>query len=191
MLYENKQYENLVIDTSQIKKHKYIDCTFVNCNFSNLELIETEIINCTFTNCKLNSLVSKNSFIKNATFTNSDIVVIDWNSFLAKSTINNLFYEIRNCNLVYNNFIKLNLNKFSFNNNVILKSLFEETNLVGSKFLNCHLEGTQFLNSNLANSDLSSATDYYIDIKTCNLKKAKFSFPEVTNLLNSLEIIIN
>ena len=53
------------------------------------------------------------------------------------------------------------------------------------------LEETEFLESNLQKADFRNATEYKIDIMTCNLKGARFSFPEAINLLNVLKVKID
>lgn len=40
-------------------------------------------------------------------------------------------------------------------------------------------------------ADFRGAVEYIIDIKSNRLKGAKFSFPEVVNLLGALEIVID
>lgn len=69
--------------------------------------------------------------------------------------------------------------------------MFEECNLKDSSFEKSLLNTTQFTNRDLRGADFREATGYQIDINTNKLKGAKFSFPEVINLLSGLEINID
>ncbi len=185
VLYINEEYSDI-----KIKSKTYIDCIFEDCNFLDVIFSECNFVNCKFINCKINNIRSVNSSMKNSMFHKCDIIVIDFNSFLSKGILNDVFIEIKDCNLMYCNFIKLNLNKFDFSSNSILKSFFEGCNLESSNFSKVILTGTEFRECNLKNSDFREASDYNIDIRSCNLEKSKYSFLEVNNLLKNLNIEI-
>ena len=87
--------------------------------------------------------------------------------------------------------MQMNFIKFNFSDNVIIESFFADCNLSESKLYKCKLDSTEFFKCNLSKADFREATGYIIDIKTNKFKGAKFSFPEVVNLLNGLEIIID
>lgn len=54
----------------------------------------------------------------------------------------------------------------------------------------CMLLGTSFNKADLSEADLTGSTNYFIDVRYTNIKKAKFSMPEAMSLLTSLEIVI-
>ena len=85
----------------------------------------------------------------------------------------------------------MKLKKFDFSENEIVESLFTECELGESKFKSCNLEKTEFLKSDLRKADFRDASGYEVDIKSCKIKGARFSFPEAINLLNVLEIKID
>ena len=70
------------------------------------------------------------------------------------------------------------------------KKGFEECDLQESNFRNCRLEATQFFRCDVRKADFREAKGYVIDIPSNKLRQAKFSFPEVVSLLDSLEIKI-
>ena len=59
-----------------------------------------------------------------------------------------------------------------------------------NSFGGCNLTDTEFFRCDIQKADFRKATGYKIDVITCNIKKAKFSAPEVYNLLASLDIKI-
>lgn len=85
----------------------------------------------------------------------------------------------------------MNLKKFDFSGNIIQESLFEECDLKESNFKNCRLEETQIHNSDIRKADFRDSRGYIIDIPSNKLKQAKFSYPDVVSLLDSLEIEID
>lgn len=84
----------------------------------------------------------------------------------------------------------MNLKKFSFKGNDINHTTFADCNLIESKFDGCNLTDTEFFRCDIQKTDFRNATGYKIDVITCNIKKARFSVPEVYNLLDSLDIKI-
>ena len=68
---------------------------------------------------------------------------------------------------------------------------FSQSQLNDSSFSNSDLMRSNFVGSNLSGCDFRGAINYVIDIESCNLKKAKFSSPEVLGLLSNLDILID
>lgn len=68
--------------------------------------------------------------------------------------------------------------------------LFIKKQLLDSDFKNYRLEGTQFFKCNLQKADFRDAKGYVIDIHNNQMKAARFSFPDVIRLLETLNIKI-
>ncbi|WP_456300159.1 pentapeptide repeat-containing protein [Romboutsia faecis] len=60
-----------------------------------------------------------------------------------------------------------------------------------ANFKHICFEYTQFTQCNMTRSDFRGTYGYIIDIQSNKLKKAKFSFLEVRNLLISIDIVID
>ena len=67
---------------------------------------------------------------------------------------------------------------------------FTEADLTEAVFQNCDLAGAVFDNTILEKADLRTAYHYSINPEKNNIKKAKFSLPEVVGLLNNYDIEI-
>lgn len=80
--------------------------------------------------------------------------------------------------------------KTIFTNNTLSESYFDNCSLVESSFNQTKFDNTQIMNCDLRKADFRNASGYYIDLEFNKIKGAKFTYPEVSNLLNSLDIII-
>ena len=92
------------------------------------------------------------------------------------------------CILQTCNFTDLKLKGFSFKASKLKEVHFSNTDLSEADFSDTDLLGTIFHQCNLTKANFRDAKNYQIDFATNNLKKAKFTFPDVINLLKSLDI---
>ncbi len=139
---------------------KFLDCNFENCTFEEGLLIGCKFINCRFDQCTIISLKSKYSEIKNAVFHKCNLVGIHWHTLLPSGKYSYAVNALENCNLTECN------------------------------FKNCRLESTQFFKCNLQKAGFRNAKGYVIDIHNNQMKAARFSFPDVIRLLETLNIKI-
>lgn len=68
--------------------------------------------------------------------------------------------------------------------------MFAKANLSGSSFYGCDLSDTEFFQCDLRKSDFRQASGYKVDVLSCQVKGAKFSYPEAINLLHYLGISV-
>ncbi len=184
---KGQKYQNLTKEQS-----KFIDCTFENCSFEDCTILGCVFVNCKFYKCNIISLTSKHSEVKNVIFQQCNLIGIHcWNELMPIGKYAHAIEKLESCYMKYNSFIEIPFRKFDFSSNVIHESAFEECDLQESNFRNCRLEATQFFKCDIRKADFREAKGYVIDIPSNKMKQAKFSFPEVTSLLASLEIKID
>ncbi|NFH60775.1 pentapeptide repeat-containing protein [Clostridium botulinum] len=188
---ENEKIKGLKFRDEIISNREYIDCEFYNCNFVDVEINNCIFKECTFYNCTMNNVIFKFSTMKNATLNESEFIGINWNTLKGDSFSAGPINKVRKCFFKYNNFISMRLNIFNFSGSKFQESLFEECDLIDANFKDVRFESTQFIQCNMTRADFREAYGYIIDIQSNKLKKAKFSFPEVTNLLSSIDIVID
>ena len=82
------------------------------------------------------------------------------------------------------------LEKFKAADCVIKEADFSEAKLIKASFSGSDLERTNFHRADLTNVDFSGAKNYRIDVRETAVKGAKFSMPEVLELLHALDIKI-
>jgi fluoroquinolone resistance protein len=96
----------------------------------------------------------------------------------------------KDCQLNFSNFRMLKIPGVKMTGCEVKDADFTETDLSKGDFTGTDFEKTRFFKTNFSGANLKSARNYYIDIQNNTIKKAKFSYPEVLTLLNSLDIII-
>jgi uncharacterized protein YjbI with pentapeptide repeats len=143
-----------------------VDCTFTECDISNGKLLNTTLNDCRFTNCKLLGLHFE-----------------DCSDFLFSVGFDN-------CTLNFSSFYKRQMKKAVFKNTALREVDFTDTDLSGATFDNCDLAKALFENTNLEKADFRTAYDYSIDPERARIKKARFSIPGITGLLDKYDIVI-
>lgn len=160
---------------------EFIDSEFVGGNFRNAAFNE-----CVFKNCNLSNLALTQSKFGEVLFSECKLVGLDF------SSCKKLLFSIKleKCIAQMCNFTGLNMSDFSFSGSEIIDCDFYETKLTSADFSHCKLKGTLFENCDLSEADFSKATEYAIDPSLNQIKKAKFSMPEVLSFLKPLDIQI-
>lgn len=190
MIYEDKIIKEKKLYGENIEDIEFIDCKFENCVFEDCTLKNCIFNECRFINCSISSIKSESTGIRETEFVSCNIIGINMANFVSEGQIFEPIKSISDCFLKYCTFSGMNFVKYDFSGNIFNECIFDECNIRSGKFNGCNLKSTQYINSNLTKCDFRESTGYEIDINTNMLKDAKFSFPEVVSLLDSLEIKI-
>jgi fluoroquinolone resistance protein len=166
--------------------HEFNECTFQNCDFSNAPFGAAELVECTFVSCNLAMAKFDNTMLNQVKFINCKVQGVDFSK--CSKFLFSVSFE--NCLLNYSLFYKNELKGTIFKNCIIHEASMIESNLTSSIFSECDLERTVFDRTNLEKADFSTSRNYTINPNNNKLKKTKFSMPEVTGLLDHLDIII-
>lgn len=191
MYYEDEQIENIKLENEIVEGGEFINCEFRNCIFEELTLNKCVFNSCKFVKCSIISIKAKYSQIKNSEFYSCNLIGMHWNELMPAGRIVEPISKLSDCFLKYAIFINMSFMRFDFSSNIIQESTFDECNLRESNFKGCRLERTQYTKCDMRKSDFRETSGYQIDIKSNKLENAKFSFPEVINLLNCLGIKID
>ena len=107
-------------------------------------------------------------------------------------TCDEFLFAVRfeNCLLNLSSFYKRKLKKTKFINCSLHEADFAEADLGSSVFDNCDLANAIFQHTNLEKADFRTSYNYSIDPELNKIKKAKFSIPSVTGLLDKYDIEI-
>ncbi len=189
--YDNQTFENLKLDGEVISNCEFIDCKFINCTFENCKLFKSTLSECIFDRCSIISLKAEYSQLRFAEFESCNLVGVHWNELLSMGKLSKPISALRECRLKYNTFSEMSLVKFDFSRSDISDSMFAKCELMESNFSKCKLDRTEFFECDVRKANFHEAIGYQIDIFTSKLKGAKFSFPEVVNLLSGLGIKID
>ena len=189
--YENEVFDNINYRNEKIDNIEYIDCEFNKCTFIDSEFSKCIFKDCKFNKCTMNNVTFRFSTMKNSVVDNCEFIGINWATLRGDIIEVEPIQSARECFFKYNNFIFMKLNKFNFSGSRFQKSLFQECDLIEANFKEVRFESTEFIQCNISKADFRDSYGYQIDIRTNKLTKSKFSFPEVTSLLNSIDIIID
>lgn len=184
---ENRQFVDLDFTGELISKSEFNKCNFEKCNFSGAILKNVIFIDCKFKVCNLSNTKVNNSGWRGVEFSRCKIIGVSWRD------INKLLlsWHFVDCLIEYCDFNELEMKGVVFEKCQLKNCDMNRVDLQGSKFLDTNLEGTVFQNTNLAKADLRTANYYYIDPTKNNVKNAKFSIPEVVNLLAGFGIEVD
>lgn len=183
---EDTKFDKKDFSQENLKAGEYQNCEFNVCNLSNTNLSGFNFIDCRFINCNLSLINCTKTTLNTCSFLNCKLLGVRFdtcNKFL-------MSVKFENCLLNLSSFFQLNLKKTIFQNSSLHEVDFTETDLTQAKFTQCDLAYAIFDNTNLEAADLSTATNYTIDIEKNNIKKAKFALTEIGGLLTKYNITI-
>jgi uncharacterized protein YjbI with pentapeptide repeats len=101
-----------------------------------------------------------------------------------------LSFSFEKCLLNDSSFFKTKIKKTVFTGCQLHGVDFTECDLTSSVFSKCDFKGAVFSKTNLEKADLKTSFNYSIDPEQNRLKKAKFSIPGVTGLLDKYDLSI-
>jgi fluoroquinolone resistance protein len=165
---------------------EFVGCQFIGIDFSEFNFSRLKFLDCTFSECNLSNASLKSGVFRGVSFKKSKLIGLNWTE---TTTLASCTYA--DCIMDYGVFHSMNLKGFSFINCKMMEVEFWDSQLAKSSLTGCMLRGSAFNKADLSGADLRGSTDYFIDVRFTNVKKAKFSMPEAMALLSSLEIIID
>lgn len=190
--FEQERFEDLTFSDETFEDYIFSECMFVGCTFEHCRLVHCAFNECSFSECVVTNLkASKLSLLRFASFSCCELVGVNWGELIPNDKYPEPISTIQDSYLRYNIFPGMNLKKFKFSGNTISDSMFEECQLEESSFKACPLERTEFTGCDLRKADFRLAYGYQIGLLSNTLSGARFSFPEVVNLLASLDILID
>ena len=184
--YEGIKFESLSPRDMPLAIGEYENCSFISCDFSNSDLSDINFLECEFRDCNLSLARLTQTSFREAKFINCKLLGLHFND------CNDLIitFEFDGCTLDLSSFYKLKLKKTIFKNSKMIDVDFTETDISNSSFDNCDLQKTVFINTNLEGVDFRTSFNYSIDPELNRIKKAKFSIPWITGLLDKYDIEI-
>ncbi|GAA4340238.1 pentapeptide repeat-containing protein [Flaviaesturariibacter amylovorans] len=182
---ERTYFDDLLFEQEDFTKTpfsagEYDQCTFSHCHFAAVALSGSVFVDCTFTGCDLSNVGLQKTAFRNCTFTDCKLLGTPFDH------CDPFLFSIRatGCNLELASFSGRSLKKTVFRACSLRSADFTDADLSGSIFDACDLHGALFANTNLEGADLRTALHYSIDPGRNRVRKARFSLPAVTGLLD-------
>jgi fluoroquinolone resistance protein len=186
--YFSLTFSGLDLAGSSITEVIFENCTFHQCNFSDVRFYKCKFAECVFTASNLSNVKIDYSKFFDTSFTESKLVGIDWTkaewprfNFTAPISFNE-------CIINDSSFFNLNLSELILEYCKAHDVDFRNGNFSKAKFLYTDFSGSLFMKTNLQEADFSEAENYNIDIFNNDIKAARFSRLEAIRLLNCLDI---
>lgn len=181
---ENKKIEKINFTTVP-PDDEYYQCSFENCDFSNLVIANTYFDECSFKHCNF-TLAKFTNNLREVTFTECKLTGTDFSGISKFSQS----FRFEKSHMQYASFMGIKMKNAYFDNCIIHEAYFEDTNLTSSVFHQCDLERASFFNTNLEKVDFSTSFNFTINPSVNKLKKAIFAESELKGLVAHLNIVI-
>jgi len=184
--YYERKFAKLSLEKELIKSKTFEQCQFDGCVFVDCKFERCRFINCNFSECVLSAIDPLSSRFIDVAFVKSKVIGFDWTK---AQEIRGLAFD--SCQVNYSNFRLLKLDGLKMVSCEAKEVSFIETDLSKGDFRKTDFEQSRFFKTDLSGADFRGARNYFIDIKSNILTKARFSLPEALALLNSLDVIID
>ncbi len=188
--YAGQTFRDLDVAGAKISRSDFDSCTFEGCNFMEAVLSHCRFTKCRFAACDLSVVSVGNCRFVDVEFVDSKLIGVDWTAIGSAKTDRLLFSaSFERCVLDYGSFYGLTLRKLcgctakevEFSDASMAEADCQRTDFAGAKFSRTDLRGANFV----------GATAYAIDPTVNKVKRARFSYPEVTSLLAAFDVIVD
>ncbi|MFH0773368.1 MAG: pentapeptide repeat-containing protein [bacterium] len=178
-------FTGITLTSQKIKNKEFENCTFEKCIFIECVFDTCRFIDSSFSGCSISANKPYNSQFINISFEDSKIMGFDWTK--AKSI---RLLSFKRCDISYSNFSYIKLPDLKIVECAAKEVNFNEADLTNGIFTKTDFSKSVFSSTNLTKADFRKAFNYCIDFTFNTVKKAKFSLPEATSLLRSLDIVL-
>jgi len=184
--FEDFRFEKLQEDSLTVKNVEFCNCTFANNQFIKCSFLNCRFEDCSFVNTDFSLSIFKSSSFFGAHFKDCKLIGINWTKALKP-----LKLKFTDCKINDSLFVGLDLRGISMTNCEARNSDFEKANLIKANLVNSDFLNSNFDAANLTSADLTGAVNYIINPNLTAIKHARFSQPEVLQLLAFWEIEID
>jgi fluoroquinolone resistance protein len=193
---DGQQYEGLTftrIAASAVRLHdvEFVGCTFDRCTLQGAVLSHCTFRECRFDTCDLSGAALPNVRLNEVRFVGSKLTGIDWTQAGDSELSRRLLRaDFEGCVLTLGSFFGLTLHGRTLVRSTARETDFRDADLTEACLQGTDLAGALFHGTKLLRADLTGATDYAIDPRTCAVRGARFSLPEAVSLLRGFEIVL-
>lgn len=181
-------FENVTINSDKVSDKQFYNCQFKRCDFTDTEFNHCRFEESTFTDCNLSLLKVTGSKFRNVMFKTCKLIGIDWTRANWPNIQISSTMDFDECSLNDSSFFGLCLIEIKMEGCQIQGVDFSEANCEEASFIQSDLLNSRFNKTNLNKADFTDAVNYSINVFDNQVSKAKFSLPEATSLLASLDI---
>lgn len=186
--FSEASFKDIEMHDQALSNKQFHDCLFEQCDFSNTDFDNCVFADCEFLHCNLSLIKIPNTKFRSVKFTSCKIIGVNWTSASWPNIQVFCPIEFDACILNDSTFYGLYLVETKMEACQIHGVDFSEANCEETSFIQSDLFNSRFNQTNLVRADFTDAVGYSIDVFNNQISKAKFSLPEATSLLDSLDI---
>lgn len=185
--YTGEIYKNLKVTGQKFTNLSFEECTFSQCDFADAVFEGCIFAHSQFTDCNFSNAKFSGSRLDTARFLRCKLIGIDWATAVTKWGLKLTFIR---SDLSYSSFVGIDvsgsimnrckLHEVEFTDLVAKKCKFRRSDFLRATFHKCHFK----------ESDFRKARNYIFNPAENIVAGAKFSYPEVMELLNVFGMII-
>lgn len=183
-----EKFVGAIFSGSELRGRRFEDCEFDNCDFKDLLIQDCIFIDCRFTSCNLSFVKLDGSEFINVEFYTCKLLGVNWANACWQGLMTGAGLSFKQSIINSSSFFALTVPGIKIIECKAQDVDFREANLNSANFTGTDLGNSLFIHTNLSDADFSDATDYSLDPRNNELKKARFSRFEALNLLASMDI---
>jgi fluoroquinolone resistance protein len=175
----DKVYTNIDFSKVHSLDDEFDNCTFLNCNFSGLNMTAKVFYETVFEACDMSNANLNNTSFQDVSFINCKLLGLRFDA--CKTFL--LEFKFTDSSLNYSSFFGLKIPKTIFKNCNLTEVDFSEADLNNTNFEGSNLLGAMFSNTILEVADFRNTANFSIDPELNYIRKAKFSGDSLFGLL--------
>ena len=181
---------DLKLDELELRNKRFENCTFVRSSFIGTKFHSCTFVDCEFKLCNLSSAQFKYTSFTDTVFDESKLIGINWTQ--AKWPNINLSSPIKiyKSNISHSSFFELELREIIIEECKAHDVDFRGCDLSNGIFISTDFQSSLFMHTKLYAANFTDAINYSINPKENDIRKGKFSMPDVISLLHYFEIEI-
>ncbi|MFT6631203.1 MAG: hypothetical protein ACJAS4_001152 [Bacteriovoracaceae bacterium] len=186
--FEDTIYDfNNPVNLANIAGNEFTECHFIGLDLQESNFRNARFFECVFKECNLSNIIITGTNFRENTFSQCKMIGVNFSTASSFSDI-----EFKESILNYSSFQDITHGQSSkFLKCSLRETDFSQANFSKSDFSGSDLFGAIMNGTDLSGADLRSAINYSINPEFTNIKKARFSMPEVLKLLEHLEVKID
>jgi uncharacterized protein YjbI with pentapeptide repeats len=184
--YYDQEFVGVERPQGEVRAVTFDACLFKNCHLSETQFQRCTFRDCLFQNCDLSLIDVEHCTLQRTKFEDCKLAGINW------AKVERIQWPaFHNCNLSYNTFMGLDLERAVITGCAAKEAYFDECNLTDADCTHTDFSDSRFFHTNLTQADFTDARNYFIPAHLNTLKKTKFAMPEALALLHGLDIILD
>jgi len=186
----DQTFSDLILNEETVANKTFENCQFIRCQFNQATLSKCKWVDCSFEHCQLNNATITGSLFNTVSFKSCKLLGIDWTQAHWPLVVLGGMLTFDECDLSHNYFFGLTLCELVLTECKAHELDCREADCREADFSGTDLSRALFQKTNLTNANFNRAFNYHINVNENKIKGAKFSVPEVLNLLAPFEIEI-